>query len=132
MTKVTEGVPVTVAEVGARIPGYAKHTINSWLSYQLPVNALKGVGVSLGSTYLIDRSSVGDLYWGDSSFKKMNDYFKLDAGIFWENDQLKITVNVFNVLDEYLYSGAYYKYSSAYYYQTEAPRNFRLSVNYKF
>ena len=75
---------------------------------------------------------MGDLYWGTTGSNRMNNYFKLDAGLFWENSKFKIATNIFNVLDTYLYSGAYYQYSNAYYYQTEAPRNFRLSVNYKF
>lgn len=130
VTKVAEDV--TVAEVGDDIPGYAKHTINSWLSYQIPSNILNGFGVSVGSTYLIDRTSVGDLYWGTPTSKRMDDYFRLDAGLFWENEKFRISANIFNLLDRYLYSGAYYQYSSAYYYQTEAPRNWRLSMNYKF
>lgn len=130
VTKVTEGV--TIVKVGDNIPGYAKHTYNAWLNYKIPGNILNGVGLSLGSTYLANRTSVGDLYWGTTNVKRMNDYFKVDAGMFWENEKIKIALNIFNVLDRYLYSGAYYQYSSAYYYQTEAPRNFRLSVNYKF
>jgi iron complex outermembrane receptor protein len=62
----------------------------------------------------------------------MADYFKADGGVFFEKEKNKITVNVFNVREAYLYSGAYYVYASRYYYQTEAPRKFRVSVNYKF
>ena len=60
------------------------------------------------------------------------DYFKLDAGLFWEKDNLRITANVFNVLDKYLYSGSYYAWLNAYYWQTDAPRNVRLSISYNF
>ena len=60
------------------------------------------------------------------------DYFKLDGGIFWAKDKVKLTANVFNILDEYLYSGSYYSWLNAYYWQTESPRNFRLSISYKF
>ena len=67
-------------------------------------------------------------------------YFKLDGGLFWEKDKIKITANVFNVLDEYLYSGSYESWttdanfdpSPVYSYQAEAPRNFRLGINYRF
>jgi iron complex outermembrane receptor protein len=130
VTSVAEGV--TTMKVGDLIPGNARHTANAWITYKLPVNAINGLGVSLGGTYLKDRTSLGDAYWGDATKQRMNDYMKVDAGLFWEHQNMRITMNVFNVLDEYLYSGVYYVWSSAYYYQTEAPRNFRLSVNYRF
>jgi iron complex outermembrane receptor protein len=127
---VTEGV--TITKVGDLIPGNARHTANAWISYKLPVNAVNGLGISLGATYLKDRTSRGDAYWGDATKQRMEDYMKVDAGMFWEHRNMRVTLNVFNVLDEYLYSGVYYVWSSAYYYQAEAPRNMRLSVNYRF
>ena len=135
VTKLAEGAgPVggTQVKQGESLPGYAKHTINTWLTYKLPGELFKGVGAAAGTTHLIDRTSVGDFYWGAPGAKKMADYFKLDGGLFWENDKMKVTANVFNILDAYLYSGAYYAYAKGYYYQAEAPRNYRLSVNYKF
>lgn len=130
VTKVTEGV--TIVNEGDLLPGNARHTMNGWLTYKLPVNALNGLGLSLGATYLKDRTSLGDSYWGDATKKRMDDYFKMDAGLFWDHQNMRITLNVFNVLDAYLSSGVYYVWSNAYYYQVEAPRNFRVSVNYRF
>jgi iron complex outermembrane recepter protein len=130
VVRVTEGV--TAYKVGDNLPGYAKHTANSWLSYKIQSGFFSGLGISAGTTIQIDRTSVGDSYWGSSDTKRMKDYFKVDAGLFYEKEKIRITANVFNVLDEYLYSGAYYQYSSAYYYQTEAPRNMRVSITYKF
>lgn len=60
----------------------------------------------------------------------MGDYVKFDAGLSWENTSFRVGLNVFNVFNRYLYSGA--AYGAYYYYQAEAPRNFRLSVGYKF
>jgi iron complex outermembrane receptor protein len=60
------------------------------------------------------------------------DYFRMDAGVFWEKDKMRVALNVFNVLDKYLYSGSYYDYLSAFYWQTEPPRNFRMSIGYRF
>lgn len=130
VVRVTDGV--TAYKVGDNLPGYAKHTANTWLSYKIQSGFFSGIGISAGTTIQLDRTSVGDSYWGSSNTKKMKDYFKVDAGLFYEKEKFRITANVFNVLDEYLYSGAYYQYSSAYYYQTEAPRNIRLSLTYKF
>lgn len=128
ITEVAEGV--TALKVGDIVPGYAKHTANAWLSYKVHNGALKGTGVSAGFTYLLDRAT----YWDPSpdGGAQLPDYFKLDAGLFWERDRIKITANVFNVLDEYLYTGSWYSWLSAYYWQTDAPRNIRLGINYRF
>lgn len=134
--EVAEGV--TYPEEGSVVPGFAKHTVNAWLTYKIQNGALNGLGFSAGYTALLDRAT----YWeaAPDPDKEMGDYFKLDAGVFWEKAKLRIAVNVFNVLDEYLYSGSYESWmtdadgnpSPMYSWQTEAPRNARLSINYRF
>jgi iron complex outermembrane receptor protein len=120
--------PDNIIKVGDIVPGYAKHVANAWLSYKLNTGTLKGTGVSLGGTYLAGRQtdtwSVG--------LEKLPNYFKMDAGLFWESPKVRITGNVFNVLDKYTYSGSYYSYLNAYYWQADAPRNYRLSIAYRF
>jgi iron complex outermembrane receptor protein len=70
--------------------------------------------------------------------QNLPDYFKLDGGLFWEGKKVKVTANAFNMLDKYLYSGAFYNGyfastpNGVYSWQSEAPRNYRLSVAYKF
>jgi iron complex outermembrane receptor protein len=128
VTKVTEGV--TTVAVGDVIPGYAKHTANAWLSYKVQNGALKGAGISAGFTYLADRATAS---WSTTnSAANLPNYFKLDGGLFWEKDKIKLTLNVFNVLDKYLYTGGYYEWLPAYYWQSEPPRNYRLSLAYRF
>lgn len=117
------------------VPGFAKHTSNAWLGYKFTDGALKGVGVNAGLTWLVDR--VTSNFSKESPDQNVPDYFKLDGGIFWEKDKVKLTLNMFNILDEYLYSGGYYKAGdyfapAVYSWQAEAPRNLRFSVNYKF
>jgi len=128
VTKVSEGV--TVVKKGDIVPGYAKHTMNTWLSYKIPGGALKGAGISAGFTWLAGRRT----YWETSPDPNQNlpDYFKLDGGLSWEKDKIKIAVNVFNMLDKFIYSGSYYSWLNAYYWQTETPRNARFSVSYSF
>lgn len=136
VTKVANGV--TSIAVGDVVPGFSKHTTNAWLSYTLQSGILKGTGISSGFTYLAGRAM--GTYSGDNSDQNLPDYFKLDAGLFWENRSIRITGNVFNILDKYLYSGAYYTgywnaptYEQAVYsWQAESPRNYRLSIAYKF
>ncbi|MFH6959789.1 TonB-dependent siderophore receptor [Flavobacterium aquidurense] len=114
--------------VGSVVPGYAKHTANAWLNYTVQNGKLKGLGASIGGTFLDGRQTDS---WS-VGLEKLPSYFKLDGGLSYETGKIKITANVFNILDKYLYSGSYYEWLSAYYWQTEAPRNFRVGVTYKF
>lgn len=128
VTKVAEGV--TDMKVGDLIPGYAKHTTNAWLSYKVQHGSLKNAGISAGFTYLAGRATTN---WSSTnSSLNQPDYFKLDGGVFWEKNNIRLTANVFNILDKYLYSGGYYDWLKAYYWQADPPRNYRLSVTYKF
>jgi len=126
VSKVNPGI--TGFSVGQIVPGYAKHVANAWLSYKINKGGLKGAGVSLGGTYLggrqTDTWSVG--------LEKLPDYFKMDGGLFWEGAKMRITANAFNILDKYTYSGSYYSFLNAYYWQADAPRNYRLSIAYRF
>lgn len=126
VSKVNPGVPSV--SVGDIIPGFSKHVVNGWINYKLPVKALKGLGLSAGYTGLLDRATDN---WGDSDLRLPN-YHKVDGGIFWEGTKMRITANAFNIFDKYLFSGSSYNWLSAYYWQTEAPRNYRLSISYSF
>ena len=129
MSKLNPGVGEALdIKVGDVVPGYSKHVANAWLTYKLLAGVLKGAGISGGFTYMAGRQtdtwSVGLL--------KLPDYFKLDGGLFWEGSKMRVTANAFNILDKYLYSGSYYAPLQAYNWQAEAPRNYRLSIAYKF
>jgi iron complex outermembrane receptor protein len=126
VTSVTD--PKSEFKVGDVVPGYSKHTANAWLNYNLVSGKLKGLGASIGGTYLAGRETDT---WSPGADKLPN-YFKLDGGLSYETKKLKFTANVFNILNEYLYSGSYYKWLSAYYWQTEQPINVRVGVTYKF
>ncbi|MBD0724902.1 TonB-dependent siderophore receptor [Flavobacterium sp. L1I52] len=115
-------------KVGTIVPGYSKHTANSWLNYTVSNGKLKGLGASVGGTFLAGRQT--DTW--STGLEKLPNYFKMDGGLSYETGKLKFTANMFNILNEYLYSGSYYSYLNAYYWQTEAPRNVRVGVTYKF
>ncbi|WP_461789133.1 TonB-dependent siderophore receptor [Pedobacter sp.] len=135
--KITEAVD-GFGVVGQVVPGFSKHTSNAWLSYTLQNGALKGTGISAGFSHLAGRAM--GTFSGTNEERNLPDYFKLDGGLFWENKSIRINANVLNVLDKYLYTGAYYTgYWNApnydlgvYSWQAEAPRNYRLSISYKF
>ncbi len=115
--------------IGNKVPGYAKHTANTWLSYTVQSGVLKGIGVNAGFTFLGDRSTWS---WGNAGQQGLPDYVKVDGGLTYTKDKFSITANVFNLLNEYLYSGAYYGYGNVYYWQAEAGRNARVGINYRF
>ncbi|MCR4029893.1 MULTISPECIES: TonB-dependent receptor [Flavobacterium] len=114
--------------VGDVVPGYSKHTANAWLNYTIQSGKMKGFGASVGGTFLDGRQTDT---WGDG-LEKLPTYFKLDGGLSYEIGKVKVTANVFNILDKYLYSGSYYEWLQAYYWQSEPGRNFRVGVTYKF
>lgn len=126
VTKVAEGI--TDYEAGDDLLGYVANTANTWLTYRIQRGALRNLGAAAGFTWLWDRKTDD---W-DTSDVRLPDYFKLDAGLFWENDDLRITANLFNVTDDYLFTGSYYSWNNAFYWQSETPRNLRVSIGYKF
>ncbi len=113
---------------GSTVPGFAKHTANTWLNYTVVNGKLKGLGASIGGTYLAGRQTDSWSVGGE----RLPNYFKMDGGLSYETGNLKFTANMFNILDKYLYSGSYYDWLGAYYWQSEAPRNVRVGVSYKF
>lgn len=126
--KITKSVDPSQPK-GTRMPGYAKHTINVWAKYLVKSGALKGFNVSLGQNTQIDRSTWA---WGDVASNKIRlpDYVRWDGAIGWSGDKMSVMLNVYNLTNKYLYAGSYY--GTYYYWQSEAPRNFRLSVTYNF
>lgn len=115
--------------IGNKVPGYSKHTANAWINYKFNNRTLKGFGVSGGFSFLADRST---WTWAGATTQQqaLPQYIKFDGGLFWERNKLRITCNVFNLADKFLYSGA--AYAAYYYWQAEAGRNWRLGVSYRF
>lgn len=118
-------------KVGDVVPGFAKHTSNAWLTYTLQNGPLKGAGVSTGFSWQVGRVPGS---WSRSDDKPLPNYFRLDGGVFWSCGNIKITGNVFNILNKYLYDGEIYNFGTvtAYAWQTEPLRNYRVGIAYKF
>ncbi|SEM90205.1 iron complex outermembrane recepter protein [bacterium A37T11] len=129
VTKVTPGV--TAYEVGQNIAGYATHNANAWLTYKLQNGPLKNLGFSSGGSFQADRDAWVKNLEGAA---RLPTYFRLDGGLFWERNNLRISGNIYNILDRYLYSGGFENWAepSYYSYQVEAGTNLRVSVGYRF
>jgi iron complex outermembrane receptor protein len=122
------------ARVGTKVPGHAGHVTNAWLSYKTGKGLLKGAGVSLGYQWQLGRYP---WFVADGSGHQLPDYFRLDGAVSYQYRSIRFALNVNNLLDEYLYSGSPYDFdyngtSDGFYWQAEAPRNFRFTVGYKF
>jgi len=114
-------------KVGDPIPGFAKNVANAWITYQFQRGVLKGLGVSAGEVFQGDRSTWD---WGAANQMALPDYLRTDAGIFWKHNRLKVNLTVNNLMNRYLYSGS--PYGEFYYWQADAPRNFKLGFTYQF
>jgi iron complex outermembrane receptor protein len=113
--------------IGEQVPGTARHISNAWLTYRVGAGAFKGIGLSLGYQWLVDRSS---WYVFDGTSASLPDYFRMDGGLSWQGNQFSIALNANNLLNSYLYSGS--PYGSYYYWQSEPERNYRVTVGYRF
>lgn len=114
--------------VGVRVAGHARHITNGWFSYNFKAgSSLSGFGISLGYQYQADRASWN---WGADNESRLPNYFRLDSGLSWSGGKLGVKVNVNNILNKHLYSGA--GYSNYIYWQSEPGTNGRLTLTYKF
>ena len=114
--------------VGTRVAGHAKHVTNGWLNYNFgQTSSLHGFGVSLGYQYQVDRSTWA---WAADNQSDLPDYFRMDGALSWRNSNFRVQLNINNILDEYLYSGA--NYGSYLYWQSEPGINGRLTLAYTF
>jgi iron complex outermembrane receptor protein len=135
-SKISKNTDATL--VGTPVPGFAKHVTNTWLTYRIQKGSLKGLGLSSGYQWQLDR-----LPWSlGTGTSDLPNYFRLDAGASYQLKRMSIAVNVNNVLNTYLYSGGHEDYvhteygtpnaKTVYSWQAEAPANVRLSIGYKF
>lgn len=118
-------------QVSKQIPGTDKSIANAWLSYRAQSGKVEGLGFSLGASHAAGRSA-----WYAEYDKSIDPtipaYTRYDAATSYNFGKFGVALNVNNVFNADVYSGAYYSWSKFYYYQTEAHRNYRLSINYKF
>ena len=115
-------------EAGNQVAGYSKHVTNGWFNYIFNDRSpLKGFGASLGYQYQVDRSTWN---WGADNESQLPNYFRLDGALSWRNDNIRIQLNVNNILNEYLFSGS--NFANYLYWQSEPGINGRLGITYTF
>ncbi|MCC6286384.1 MAG: TonB-dependent receptor [Chitinophagaceae bacterium] len=115
--------------VGNQVAGSSRHVQNAWLNYKFDIGVLNGLGISVGYQYQAKRSP---WYVFDGSEQSLPDYFRLDGSLSYQKDKMSFNLVINNILNKYLYSGAFYNWSNFYYWQAEPGANLRFSVGYKF
>jgi iron complex outermembrane recepter protein len=127
VTKDTDGT-----QVERQVAGTDKHIANAWLSYRFQSGKVTGLGISFGV-----QNASGRTNWYGTYNKEvdpsMPSYTRYDGAISYQLNKFGIALNVNNIFNAYLITGgAFYPWNKVYYSQTEAMRNARLSINYKF
>lgn len=118
-------------QVDRQVPGTDKQIANVWLSYRFQSGAVKGLGLSFGASHAAGRTA----WYGEydrSLDPTMPNYTRFDAAASYQIGKFGIALNVNNLFNANIISGAYYSWSNFYYWQAEAYRNSRLSITYKF
>lgn len=124
-SKVTKDADIN--KVGQSMAGTTKHITNGWVNYTIQEGVLANIGFSLGYQWQLDRSA---WYEFSGTNSELPDYFRMDGAVSWKKDKISLSLNVNNLLNDYLYSGS--PYGNFYYWQTEPLRNFRLNLTYNF
>ncbi len=118
-------------QVDRQLPGTDKHIANAWISYRVTSGTAQGLGLSLGVSHAAGRTSWYSEY--DKTIDPaMPNFTRFDGAISYQFDKFSVALNVNNLFNADVISGAYYSWSKFYYWQAEAMRNARLSINYKF
>ncbi len=118
-------------QVDRQVPGTDKQIANVWLNYRFQSGAVKGLGLSFGASHAAGRTA----WYGEydrSLDPTMPNYTRFDAAASYQIGKFGIALNVNNLFNANIISGAYYSWSNFYYWQAEAYRNSRLSITYKF
>jgi iron complex outermembrane receptor protein len=115
--------------IGIQSPGNAKNVQNTWVSYRFENGLMKGFGISAGYQYQGGRQS----WFGVAATKDQSlpDYFDTNFGVSYVAKKFDVNLILNNVLNKKLYSG-YRGDAGEYAWIYNAPRNWRLSIGYKF
>lgn len=128
-----------VSMVGRETPGNAKNVQNTWVSYRFHNNNfLKGFGISVGYQYQGGRTA---WFANQSKFfsDKLIDYIDTNFGVSYSAKRFDVNFIVNNVLNKRNYGGYTFDgdwmnpgKTPVYAYMYSAPRNWRISIGYKF
>ncbi len=116
------------ALIGERIGGSPRHSANFWGRYDLVSGLFKGIGFGFGMQYSGDKYSWYS--YASSDRLLLPSYTVLDGAVYYKpiNSNLQMILKMNNITDKTYWSGALNPFRLA----PGAPRNFLLTVTYKF
>jgi iron complex outermembrane receptor protein len=130
-SRITEDTDETVK--GQRVDGVARHNTNVWLKYQFQDRLLKGFGIGLGGRYLGDRAALTTYVdVEENKFPALDDWKQLDASLYYQKDDFRISLNVYNITNEKNYTGLPLSVLGVFYTQYSPPVNYRIITSIKF
>jgi len=90
------------SRVGLRLQDAPYNTFSLWSTYEIQTGTLQGLGFGAGVFY------VGDRIDGFIPSVTLEEYVRVDLGIFYRRDNWRVALNIKNLLDkEYIQSGFY-------------------------
>ncbi|MGV3508884.1 MAG: TonB-dependent receptor domain-containing protein [Sphingobacteriaceae bacterium] len=95
---------------------------NLWASYRLPINKFRGLGAGVGFNYASENKILNSVSMGEFALPA---YTILGATIFYDKAKYRIGLKANNLTNEKYYIG----YTTM---NPQKPRNFSVSVSYKF
>jgi len=115
-SKFTEGDEKTI---GNRPQGTPFNVGNFWTSYSIQSGGLKGFGLGIGGNY-------SDGFYGDDfNTFKMPGYFLLDANVFYERDQFRVSLKGNNLTNVHYMTTNFWLYA-------QPTRTILGTVSYRF
>jgi iron complex outermembrane receptor protein len=79
--------------VGNRLFNAPEHAVNFWTTYRIQRGIVKGLGFGLGLYYIGERPA------DNANTVNLPSFIRTDAAIFYERDQLRVSLNVRNLFD---------------------------------
>ncbi len=109
------------AVVGTRVANAPRNSSASWIKYSFNKNNIKGFGISIGHTFVDQRTTLDP----DTNLPS---YFLLNGGVTYGFKKMSLAVIVNNVTNQTYWMGAYNNINK----WPGAPRNVMVNLGFKF
>lgn len=97
--------------------GAPQQMINYWISYRLPVQVIKGIGIGFGGNY------VGESYFNSSNTLVIPSSHVLNGTVFYDREQWRLAFKLNNITDVHYWDPTGFPL---------ATRNFVVNASFKF
>ena len=109
------------SQVGTIVANAPKNSSASWIKYSFNKNNIKGFGISIGHSFVGQRTTL------DPDIN-LPSYFLLNGGIHYGFKKISLALVVNNITNQTYWMGAYDNINK----WPGAPRNFMINLGFKF